>query len=175
MDANDVRIRYSRTTGPGDSGAGAAATSLGGFVSTTNVVSGALHNVFDVVSGAENAASDVEYRCVFICNTDSVDTLALTKVWILSQVASGASIAIGLDPAGVVGIDSASAQAATIATEQSAPTGVTFSAPTTEGAALSVGNLGPRQCRALWIRRTAADTAALANDGAELRVKGTVS
>jgi hypothetical protein len=147
--------------------------SLGEFMSTTALDLGTpLNNLFDDVSGAENAASDVEYRCIFVLNDHASLTLQSAKVWLQSEVAGGASIAIGLDPAGNVARNSGTDQAATVATEQDAPAGVSFSSPASEGAALSIGDLDADDVRAIWIRRTAANTAALNNDGVTLRVKG---
>lgn len=146
--------------------------SLGDFISTTEVVDASLHNLFDPVTGDDNAGSVVDYRCIFVRNDNGTDTLYDAVVWVATQVAGGATAAIGLDPAGVTADDSASPQAATIANENAAPSGVSFSTPTTKGAGLAIGDLGPGEVQAIWIRRTAANTAAVDNDGAELRVEG---
>ncbi len=52
------------------------------------------------------------------------------------------------------------------------PAGITFSAPTTKGTGLNLGSLNAGQVRAIWIRRTAANTVAVSNDGATIRVEG---
>lgn len=171
----DIVYRLSiKTASAGDADAQADENeSLGKYMSTTALDLGTpLNNLFDDVSGAENAASDVEYRCIFVLNDHATLPLQGTKVWIQSEVANGASIAIGLDPAGNVARNSGSAQAAEIANEGAAPAGVSFSSPTSEGAGLSIGDLDADDVRAIWIRRTAANNAALNNDGATLRVKG---
>lgn len=169
----DVEFRYSETTGPtGDTNPGDASGSLGGYLSTDQIVGGTLHNLFSVLSGVDNAASAVHYRCVFVANTSATDTWGSVVVWIQDEVTSGASVAIGLDAAGVVDSDSSSAQAAIIGTEDNLPSGVTFTTPTTAGTGLAVGSIGPGQCAAVWVRRTAANTAAVANDGATLRFQG---
>lgn len=167
----DIVIRLSVKTGSaGDTTASTPAASLGKYMSTTAMdLSTLLNNLFDDVSGAENAASDVEYRCFFVLNDHATLTAQGLKLWLNSEVAGGAVIAFGLDPAGNVARDSASAQAAEIATEQDAPAGVSFSAPTTEGAALSIGDLAPDEVRAIWVRRTAANTGAVNNDGGTFR------
>jgi hypothetical protein len=172
--SGDIEFRLSTTSGSaGNSTAQADPdASLGKYMSTTAIVDATLGNLFDNVSGAENAASDVEYRCLFVYNTHATLTLEGAACWISSEVSGGASVAIGLDPAGNVADDSASDQAATIADESSAPAGVSFSAPTSFGAGLSVGDLGPGECRAIWVRRTAANTSALNNDGATISVQG---
>ena len=48
---------------------------------------------------------------------------------------------------------------------------VLFSTPTTSGAALAIGDLAPGEYRGLWLRRTAANTGAVSNDGATLTVR----
>ena len=170
----DIIYRLTVTTGPGDSTAQADPDlSLGEFVSTTALDLGtALNNLFDDVSGAENAASDVEYRAIAVVNKHATLTLQSAVAWISAEVANGASVAIGLDPAGVVALDSASAQGAEIVDESTAPAGVTFSTPTTKGTGLAIGNMAPDTAQLIWIRRTAADTAALNDDGVTLRVEG---
>lgn len=171
--ASDLLWKFSVKTGSaGNSQAGNAAGSLGKYISTSAWAGGVLHDLFDLISGDENAASDVEYRCVFIHNNHATLTWQNAVVWLASQVGGGAAIAIGVDPAAASAIGSASAQAAESATEGDAPAGVSFSAPTTKGTGISIGNIGPGQCRAIWIRRTAANSAAQNADGATLQVEG---
>jgi len=148
--------------------------SLGGYMSTTTFTSGSLHALFDQISSSEDAASDVEYRCIFIHNTSTVFQFYDVVVWVFSQVASGATVAIGLDPVGVIleGSINRAPQAATVVNESTAPTGVTFSTPTTENTALTIGDIPPRSCAAIWIRRTANNTGEQGGDGCVLRFKG---
>jgi len=40
--------------------------SLGKWCSTTDIVDATLNNLFDDISGDENAAQESEYRCIFI-------------------------------------------------------------------------------------------------------------
>lgn len=172
--SNDIKIKLSIKTGSaGNSQAqGDPNASLGKYISTTEVTDAQLNNLFDDISGDENAASDVEYRCIFIHNSHGSLTLQSPKVWISSEVANGASIAIGLDTTAASAIGNSSAQALEVVDESTAPSGVTFSAPTTKPTGLSLGNLPNGQCRAIWVRRTAANNAALNNDGANISVEG---
>ena len=147
--------------------------SLGLYVSTTAWAGGTVNDLFDDVSGAENAASTVDYRCVFVHNTNTANALQNAVAYISAEVAGGASIALAVDNIAASAVGSASAQATSIATETTAPTGVgTFSAPTTVGAGVALGNIGPGQVRALWIRRTAANSAALSGDGVTITISG---
>lgn len=149
-----------------------ANASLGGFVSTTEAISSTLHALFDPITGDENAAEDVEYRCVFVRNSNGTSTLYDAVAWLSAETAFGADAAIGLDPAGIVAGNSSTAQAAVIADEDDAPTGVTFSAPTTKLTGLNIGDIGPGQVQAIWLRRTATDSDALNLDGFVLRIEG---
>lgn len=133
IQASDLLYKLSVKTGSaGNSQAQADPNaSLGKFISTSAWAGGVLHDLFDAVSGDENAASDVEYRCVFIHNNHGSLPLLNPVMWLSAEVAGGASIAIGVDPAAQSVIAQGSAQAAEVATEGDAPAGVTFSAPST--------------------------------------------
>jgi len=143
-------------------------------MSTSSVDLGVPANsMFDNVDGQEASDGDVEYRCIFILNDHATITFIAPYVWLETEVAGGADISIGLDPAGVVPRGQASAQAAEIATEDDAPAGVSFSAPTSKGTGLSVSNIPPDYCQAVWVRRTVdPGTAAKAGDGVTIRVEG---
>lgn len=171
--AADIIFRYSVKTGAaGDSTAGTAAGSLGKYVSTTEMSTGA-NALFDDISGAENAASTVDYRCFFVLNNHATLTLQNAVVYLSAEVAGGAGIAIATDNIAISAKGASSAQAAEIANETTAPSGVSaFSSPSTAGAGLALGNIGPGQVKAVWVRRTAANSAALNNDGVTLAVTG---
>lgn len=148
--------------------------SLGGVISSTEIVNNTLNNLFDNVTGGEATSGDVEYRCLYVKNTHATDDLDTVKVWLGSNTpAPGTETAIGLDPAGV-GDGTSTGVAAVIATEQDAPAGVTFTAAANEGASLPVGLLEAGEVIAVWIRRTVtAGAAAYTNDGTQIAVKGT--
>lgn len=171
--ASDIKFKFSVKTGSaGNSTAGTAAGSLGKYISTTEITDATLHNLFDVITGDENAASDVEYRCIFIHNAHATLTWESVVVWLFSETSGGAVAAIAVDGVAASAIGSSSAQADEVATEQSAPTGESFSSPTTKGTGLSVGNIAAGECRAIWVRRSAANTSALDLDGVVLRAEG---
>lgn len=169
----DVLLKFSTTAGAaGNTNAGTPAGSLGKYISTTQLTDNVLNNLFDNVSGDENLAATVDYRCIFIHNAHATLTFSNVKVYLASEVAGGASVAIGVDTTAASAIGAAPAQAVSIVNETTAPAGIAFTSPTTIGAAITVGDLAPGQCRAIWIRRTAANSAALANDGVTLRISG---
>lgn len=147
--------------------------SLGLYASTTVISGTALNNLFDDITGDENAASDVEYRCIFVVNKHATLTWIGVVIWLSSEVAGGASIAIALDNVAASDVDSVSAQADSVANENTAPDAVgSFASPTTKGTGLVIGDLAPDACKAIWVRRTAANTAAVDNDGVTLRAEG---
>lgn len=167
--ATDMILRLSTTAGAaGDSTAQASPNSSLGKYASTTVMGTALNSLFDDVSGAENAANTVDYRCVFVLNNHATLTAVGVTVYLQSEVAGGTSIALGVDTTAVSAKGSAGAQAVTVANELTAPAGVTFTAPTTDGAGVVLGDIAPGQVRAFWVKRTAANTAALLADGGTL-------
>jgi hypothetical protein len=170
--ATDILYKFSVSAAAGDTTAGSAATSLGDQISTTQITDASLHNLFDVISGDENAASDVEYRGFFVHNNHGSLTWENVVVWLSAEVAGGAVAAISVDTTGVTAKGSGSAQMKTIADESTAPSTQTFSAPTTKGTGLSIGNIPAGSVAGIWVRRTAANTAAVDNDGVTIRCEG---
>jgi hypothetical protein len=141
--------------------------SLGGARSTTQIVDNVLQNLFDNVSGVESAAGDVEYRCFYVRNEHATLTHENVVAWLSAEIANGASIQIGIDPAGVNGT------ATTIGDEGSAPAGVSFNAPTTQATGDAIGNMAPNAYQGVWLKRTVgAGTNALDPDGVDVAFGG---
>lgn len=149
--------------------------SLGKYMSTSDM-SASLNGLFDNISGADNLNSTVDYRCIFVHNSHATLTLYAAKVYVSSSVSGGAAAALAVDSITAKVITSTAAMASSIASETVAPTGVgAFSAPTTGATGLDLGDIPPGYARAIWVRRSAADTAALSNDGFTLAVTGDTS
>ena len=142
--------------------------SLGGAISTTEVADASLHNLFDIVSSSEASAGDTEYRCIYVKNNHGSLALQSAVIWIQTVTPSTDTVvAIALAGEGVNGT------AETVADESTAPSGESFTSPTTEGAALSIGNIPAGEHQAVWIRRTVSSGAsAYTSDSVVLRVKG---
>lgn len=172
--SSDILYKLSITTGAtGNANAqGNVNNSLGKYISTTQLTDNTLNNLFDDISGDENAASTVDYRCIFVHNAHATLTWTSVVAWISAEVANGASVAIGVDTTAATVIGSAPVQALTVANETTAPAGVTFSTATTKGAGVSLGDIPAGSCRAIWVRRTAANNAAVNSDGATIRCEG---
>jgi len=170
--ASDILYKFSVSAAAGDTTAGTAAGSLGDQISTTQVPDATLHALFDVITGPENAASEAEYRCIFVHNNHATLTWENVVVWLSAETAGGAAAAISVDTTGVTAKGSASAQAKTVADENTAPASQTFSSPTSKATGLSIGNIPAGSVQAIWIRRTAANTAAVNADGVTIRCEG---
>lgn len=170
---SEILTKFSVAAAAGNTTVGAAAASLGDQISTTAWAGGVINDLFDNISGAENAASVADYRCVFVTHTNAANPLESASVFLLSETAGGASFAIASDNIAASAIGAATQQAAVIANETTAPTGVSaFVSPTTLGTALALGSIPVGFCKAFWIKRTAANTVAVNNDGCVLQIGG---
>src|SRR6185295_15387597 len=94
--ASDILYKLSLLTGSAGNSAAQPDpnASLGKYISTTQISGTPLNNLFDNVSGDENAASESEYRLIFVHNNHGSLTLLSPVVWISAEVSGGAVIAI---------------------------------------------------------------------------------
>jgi hypothetical protein len=121
--------------------------SLGGAISSVSPTDNSLHNLFDLITGAESGPGDVEYRGLYFKNNNSTLTAQVAKIYILTDV--GSEFDIGLDLAGL------NAEMDTIVDESTAPSpAVSFSHPTDYANGLSFGNVPATQFYGFWVRRT---------------------
>lgn len=144
---------------------GAMATVAGGIITP-----GVQNNVWDDVSGAESAAGDAEYRCIFVVNTHGSLTLQGAVIW-LDSLTSQTDLDehIALDAAGI-GVSNSNASTAS---ENTAPSpAVSFSQPTSKGTGLLIGNIGAGQMKAIWHRRTVSPGALATAASFSIRVEG---
>jgi len=154
-------------TDPAAALGGAMSTAGGGVITKTKT----FNSIFDDVTGAEAAAGDIEYRCIYIHNEHATLTLSSAKVWIEANT-TNTEIDIGLDLAGKDGT------ADTIADESTAPDpAVTFAHNCTAYASgLALGDLAAGEGYAIWIRRTIASSkVATDDDNFTIRVQGETS
>ena len=150
VDASDIHRYYS-----GGASNTNALQSLGGARSNTEVVG---TDLLDDVTGAESAAGDAEYRCVYFRNEHNSGTITSCQLFFNGNTTSPPNIlALGLDPAGK------NADATTIANEGVAPSGVTFENPTS-ASPIDVPDLAPNEYIAVWIRRTIGSGQTAVND-----------
>jgi len=174
--ATQIQFRLSI---PGETGGNTAAQpdandSLGGWVSTTTIQAATLNNLFDDVSGDENAASDIEYRGFFVYNSNITLGWESTVMWLSATVTGGALASIAVDgtAASTVGYSAAS-QMLEIPDESTEPTGPpTWLAPTSKGTGISLGTIPLNSVRGVWVQRLAQNSAALNNDGITISFEG---
>lgn len=142
--------------------------SWGGNKSTTELTSGKLHDLFDLVNASEALAGDTEYRAIYIQNTHASLTLSSAVVWIVSSTTSAdTTISIGEGTGGT------SSAITSTANENTAPSGVSFTEPTTKATGVVLGNIAAGAWRGIWIRRTVAvSTVAYSSDTATIRIEG---
>ena len=172
--STDILFKLSNSAASsGHSTNGTPSGSLGKYIASGQISSGVtLNNLFDDVSGDENAASDIEYRCFFIHNAHASLTYLSPVIWISGQVAGGASGFLAIDNYNASAIAATGQQAQSIADEGTAPTGLSFSAPTGKSVGLSLGDIGAGSGKAVWVRRNAYNTVAVNNDGITILVEG---
>lgn len=118
--------------------------SLGGAISSTQVVSNKLHNLFDVVNNLDSVNGAIEYRCIYVKNTSFDFILQNTKLTILSNTSSpDTSIEVSWGTSAINGTEQ------TVANETTAPTGMSW----TTGTTTSIGTLQAQGHKAIWIKR----------------------
>lgn len=147
--------------------------SLGGMVSQSTIQAATLNNLFDDVSGDDNAALDEEFRAFFVYNSNQTLNWEMVKVWISATVAGGAVASISLDSIGTTPVGySAGSQMLVVPDEDTAPTALVFSHPLSKGAGLTIGTMTPLSVQGVWIRRVATNSAALNDDGLTISFEG---
>lgn len=160
----------------GYSSAGTPGNSWGYFVSTTVLSSTPLDNLFTDIAGAQNAASQVDYACLFVLNnTASGNSMINTVMWLpLSEfVNGGANIAIAVDPTAASSKGSSSPQAVGISTATTSPPGVSgwvsptnaTPAPPSYTGGVQLGTIPPNYVKAVWFKRSATNSPPVNNDG----------
>jgi hypothetical protein len=172
--ASDLRLMLSApAASSGGSLAGSPGQSLGGWVSNNALVDNTTDNLFPDITGDENAASNVDYQCLFLYNAHSTLTLIAPVLWIQSEISGGANTALAVDNTASSVYGATLVQATTVGNKNTLPVGVSaFSNPTTKATGLALGDLGPGKVKAIWVRRTATNSAALNSDGVTLRFEG---
>lgn len=150
--------------------------SLGGEISASVITSDTLNNLFDNVTPAELLAGSIEYRCLYLKNTNATDSISDVAIWVESQTSSeDTSIDIQLDDAG---ISDGTSPAAIIPSPEDETTdpGVDFDVsplPTDYDTGLLIGTLDAGDCIAVWVRRTVTAGGVAASDTCTLKVQGT--
>lgn len=143
---------------------GSGASNLGGTNTGVEVTFAIL---FDKVLPAEAVAGAVEYRCVYVRNTNGSSPMPNGKFWVVADtVALNTSIEIGLGSSIVDGTEQ------TVANETTAPVGVSFSAPTSQGTGLDIPDLPAGSHKAIWFKRIIGAGAASGPESITFEISG---
>lgn len=168
--ADIVFLLSAPQAGGGYQSGGVAGNSLGRFCSFTPIPSPSMDNLFLDITGPQNAALQVDYQCFFVLNnTASGSPMINAVVWLPASqdIAGGATQMIALDNYGVTPKGQAGAQAAVTGSSIQPPSGTSAfigdSASMTGG--LPVGTVPPGCVFAVWVQRTATNSAPFGNDG----------
>jgi len=156
--------------------AGTPGSSWGKYMSNSQLSSTPLDNLFTDITGAQNAAQQVDYACVFILNnTASGNSMLNTVLWLptSADVAGGTTVQVAADPTAASVKTSSTAQAVVITASTNAPAGVSTwvsnvatdpASPSYTGG-IQLGTIPAGSCRAFWVKRTATNSAPVNNDG----------
>lgn len=156
-------------------GTGTPGNSLGKYMSTTQVSSVALDDIFLDLLAAQNAGLQVDYQCVFVVNfTITGNTMRNPYVWMPLQnyTPNGAKMAIGVDPIGPVPYQSSSPQASVIPNSVTAPPVAVWYGPSPvfNPGGLLIPDIPPGYAQAVWIQRTATNSPALTPQSLSLQI-----
>lgn len=125
-----------------------------GNQSDTITVAALSNQLWDDIGKTESYDGDIEYRCCYVTNAHPTEPFIGCKLYISAQPDGADDLDIGLDLAGI-GDGASTGVADTIADENTAPDpAVSFSRPSTNGSALSIGQLDPGEAQGIWQRRT---------------------
>jgi hypothetical protein len=121
-------------------------SSIGGAISSSPVL-GMLNNLFRDITSEEAASGRTDYRCVYIKNASSSDSLYDAEIYVYSQSSAGSNVTIGTSSSPV------GTTAPLLAVDTLSPAGVTFQ-ETSVSNRISIGTIGPNSRVPVWIKRT---------------------
>lgn len=105
--------------------------------------------VFDPVQLSEATTGDKEYRCDYVFNSSTTQTIKDAVFYLSANTPSSyTEIKAGLGTSPKNGVEQV------VANEGTAPVGVTFALADTKAAGIALGDIGPQEWRAIWQERT---------------------
>ena len=154
--------------------AGVAGNSLGLYCSTTQLstASNGLDNLFTDLTGSMNAADQVDYACMFIYNSNTVNSMLSPVAWLPTGLLGNNNqavfqIAADTTPPSLLG--ASSVQALAISSPVIAPSGLTWYSPSvTSSGGAPMSTIPAASVAAVWIKRTANGVAALNTFGVDV-------
>lgn len=120
--------------------------SLGGVISSTEVVDNSINNLFALALGTESDAGSTKYRAFFVKNTHATLTYTTPKLYISSNTPS-ATTAVTVALA-----DETGSPIETIANEDTAPVGPVFVTAVDYANGISIGSLAPGETKGIWVK-----------------------
>jgi len=141
--SSDIKLYLSGGTGNSDKNA-----SLGGGISTAEIVDNSVNNLFAFAVASEAEAGSTKYRAFFVKNTHATLTYTSSKIYISSNTSSpttSVSVALADEAVGVSTIE-------TIADENTAPVGPTFSTADGISNAITIGDIAPGEMKGIWVK-----------------------
>lgn len=166
LQQTDVLIKLSApNANAGNSQAGIPGYSWGNYMSFSPIATG-LDNLFPDITGPQNTQQQTDYACLFIHNnTASFSSMTNVLAWLPLQLYTpGPILGLAADPTGVTPVLYNQPQAAVITSSVIAPAGVSgWQPPVSQipnfdnsyAGGIQLPNIGPQQCCAVWIKRTA--------------------
>jgi len=142
--------------------------SLGGAISSTEVVDNTLNNLFAAAGAAEALAGSTKYRAFFVKNTHASLTYQNAVIYISSNTPSSdtsVKLALADEAVGTGTIE-------TIANESTAPSGPTFSLADGVANALSIGSLAPGEMKGIWVEWTIGASTIAVDDEMTITLRG---
>lgn len=140
------------------------ANSIGGIISSFEIVSNNLHNLFPEITDEDLITGTTEYRCFYVKNTSPISALLNTKIWIKTNTVTPNSYvyaAIGL-------ADNDETEAIAIGE----PPGIIFTNASSI-AALTIGDLPINSYKSVWLKRVVSTTANIkVNDSVTISITG---
>ena len=166
IETGDIKIYLSGGASNTDPNA-----SLGGVISTTELVDNTLHNLFAKVSASEAETGSTKYRGVYLKNENGHTlTLQDAVAYIESQTTSGdTSIEIA------VADEAIDTEMETLTDEDTAPASISgdWVSATGTAAGSSIGDLADGSYRGIWVKRIVnASASAYGNDTAQIAGRG---
>jgi hypothetical protein len=147
--------------------------SQGKYMSTTQITTNSLQNLFNNVSTADNTGLVNYYKCIFIYydgggSFTSADGLQVS----ISGASGGVDFYLGKDPLGATPRAQTGAQSVVIANQTTAPTGVTFTQPTVPSP-ITIASVPDLNVHALWVRLTPVNSVPITGDNATISISYT--
>lgn len=120
--------------------------SLGGAISSTEIVDASVNNLFGAALASESEAGSIKYRAFFVKNTHATLTYTTPKLWISTNTPSATTtVTVAL-------ADETGSPIETIADENTAPVGPTFVTAVDYTNGISLGSLAPGASKGVWVK-----------------------